>query len=810
MTLAQRYNFLEAEPRLRAFWKNHGVNDFDRNQYGEVYSIDTPPATVSGHLHMGHLYSYSHTDFVARFWRMRGKNVFYPMGFDDNGLPTDRYVEKRLGVKSRQMNRSEFVKLCLKVSEEAEQEYCDLWQRLGLSIDWRYTYRTIDETSREIAQRSFLELYRKGLAYHQNAPGLWCPECQASIAQADIDDLERESEFVTLAFHVREQAILPIATTRPELLPACVAIFVHPEDDRYTDFIGAEASVPLFPRTVPVLADPMADPDKGTGVVMCCTFGDATDVAWWRKYHFPYIQAIGPDGRMTKEAGIFVDMTLVEARQAIKTMLEKEGFLIGRRSILQTVRVHERCDTPVETIMAQQWFVNLIDHKTELLEAGDRVRWFPEVMQNRYRSWVENLHWDWCLSRQRYFGIPFPVWYCKRCSSVILADEEQLPVDPLETMPAVACSRCGSSEFIPETDVMDTWATSSSTPQIVGKWLDPNQSLYPRVFPFALRPQAHDIIRTWAFYTIAKSIYQFGVLPWKNVAISGWGIAGPGMGKISKSRGGGSMAPMEVIEKYSADAVRYWAASTGPGKDAVINEEKIQSGVKLVIKLWNVSRFAERFIKGYLPSQVTPPLTPADRWILSRNQKVIRMATKMLENYDYASAKSEIENFFWTELADNYLEMCKQRLYEPIGTGNDAAVYTIDRILWSTLRLFAPFLPYVTDEIYQSLFWDKKSQEIQRPVSIHLASWPEVDQTLEDDLSEQVGQKLVEIASTVRRFKSEQSLPLGGEISRVRLAVTNDALVEILREAEADLKSVTRAKIIDICSKSEDSIEIEL
>ena len=538
MVLAKRYDFTEAEPRLQAFWQAQGVYEFDRNLGGDVFSIDTPPATVSGNLHLGHVYSYSHTDFVARFWRMRGKNVFYPMGFDDNGLPTDRYVEKRLGIKSKEMGRPAFIEKCLQVSEEAEREYRDLWQRLGLSIDWRYTYRTIDEVSREIAQRSFLDLYRKGLAYHQQAPALWCPECQASIAQADLDDLERESEYVTLAFKQKNGTTLPIATTRPELLPACVAIFVHPTDKRYRNLVGQEAITPLFGQSVPILSDPLVDPEKGTGAVMCCTFGDATDVTWWIQHKLPCIQVISPEGRMTDAAGECGGLTIAEARKQVIYALETQADLLGRQPTLQSVRVHERCDTPVEMIMARQWFVSILAQKAKLLDAGERINWFPEAMQKRYHAWVENLNWDWCLSRQRFFGIPFPVWYCKNCSEVILAEEECLPVDPMHSLLEGACPKCGSCEFIPEADVMDTWATSSMSPQIVGKWLEPEENLYRRVFPFSLRPQAHDIIRTWAFYTIAQSMNHFGVLPWKDIAISGWGIAGLGMGKISKSRGG--------------------------------------------------------------------------------------------------------------------------------------------------------------------------------------------------------------------------------------------------------------------------------
>jgi valyl-tRNA synthetase len=715
MPLAKSYTPSEIEPRLQAFWQAAGIYHFDPDSEASVYSIDTPPPTVSGHLHLGHVYSYSHADFIARFQRMKGCNVYYPMGYDDNGLPTERLVEKRLGIRAADIGRQAFIEKCLQVSEEAEGDYQALWQRLGLSIDWRYTYRTIDAYARRACQLSFIELAQQGLAYRKEAPAIWCPECRTSIAQAELNDLDRESEFVTLRFPltpgpspIRRGESLMVATTRPELLPACVAIFVHPDDTRYQGLVGQQACAPLFGQRVPVLADPAADPEKGTGAVMCCTFGDTTDVAWWHTYKLPLIEAIDRTGRMTAIAREFADLPLAAARQQIKQTLEANGWLIERQPTRQSIRVHERCDTPVEYVVARQWFVKVLDFKSELLEMGAQIGWRPEQMQARYRAWVENLNWDWCLSRQRYYGVPFPVWYCAACGETILADETQLPVEPLDQRPLHACPKCGGDSFRPEEDIFDTWATSSLSPQIVGQRLQ-NPALYARVFPFSLRPQAHEIIRTWAFYTIAKSYHHWKTLPWKDALISGWGLAGEGMGKISKSRGGGPMSPTEMIARYSADAVRYWAASAGPGKDSIISEEKIQMGAKLITKLWNVARFAERFVEEREEdtpagsTSISYPLSPADHWILSRLQKLIRRVTALLEAYDYAAAKSEIEAFFWTELTDNYLEMAKQRLYDPACPTHAGACNTIRVLLLTLLKLFAPFLPYVTEAIYQGI-----------------------------------------------------------------------------------------------------------
>src|SRR5579884_112393 len=611
-----RYDPQSVETALGEIWEQAGIYRFDPDSDAPIYSIDTPPPSVSGHLHLGNVYSYSHTDFIARFRRMRGENVFYPMGFDDNGLPTERLVERELGKTAEEMGREAFIAACLRISREMAGEYRSLWQRLGLSIDWRYVYSTIDVPARKVAQMAFIDLVRHERAYRSEAPVTWCPECRTAIAQAEIDDAVKPSEFVTIPFERDGAAPLEIATTRPELLPACVAVFVHPEDARYRDLIGQEVGVPLSDRAVPVLADVNAEPEKGTGAVMCCTFGDTTDIEWWYAHRLPLRQVIDRTGRLTE--GPFSGETVGEARQGTIATLDEQGAIRGRRPIEHAVRVHERCGTPVEYVVTRQWFIKLLDRKEELLRAGHDVCWFPEGMETRYSEWVQGLRWDWLISRQRYYGVPFPVWYCSGCGEPILATPEQLPVDPTVDQPPQHCE-CGSGEIVPETDVMDTWATSSLSPQIVSRWLE-DPALYHRLFPMSLRPQAYEIIRTWAFYTIVQSQYHFGELPWRDIMISGWGLAPSGAAKISKSKGGGPMAPMEMLQRYSADAVRYWAASTSLGKDAIISEEKIASGAKLATKLSNVANLASRFLQGYAPPAEPPALSPADRWILDALQ----------------------------------------------------------------------------------------------------------------------------------------------------------------------------------------------
>lgn len=795
MALQPGYKPMEAEPRWQAKWQSEGTYHYEPQAEGPVYSIDTPPPTVSGLLHLGHVYSYSQADFMARFWRMNGYNVFYPMGYDDNGLPTERLVERWRKVTATQVGRKAFIQLCLEVSEQAEKDYQALWQRLGLSIDWRHTYRTIDDFSRRTSQWSFLDLYRKGLVYRQEAPAIWCPECRTAIAQAELNDLERSSEFITLPFTAEDGETTAIATTRPELLPACVAVFVHPQDARYQSLVGRRVKVPYFGQWVPVLADEHADPEKGTGAVMCCTFGDQVDVEWWRLYHLPLLVALGPDGRMTALSGEFAGQTAREARLGIIAALQEGGLVLDRKPLAQSVRVHERCDTPVEYRVAQQWFIRVLDYKDQLKELGERVIWHPAHMQARYQEWVENLHWDWCISRQRYFGVPFPVWTCAKCGDLRIAKDNQLPIDPLETQPDEPCA-CGSRDFIPEQDVMDTWATSSMSPQIVGRLLA-ETDLFAKVAPFSLRPQAHEIIRTWAFYTLVKSYHHYGTLPWKEVGISGWGLAPEGTGKISKSKGGGPMAPLTLIERYSADAVRYWAASTGFGKDSVISEEKVQVGARLVTKLWNVARFSERFLEGYRLPDELPGFSPADRWILAGLQVLIQRLTGLMQAYDYATAKADLETFFWRNLADNYLEMAKQRLYgeglSSTGFGKEGAQYSLYTVLLSMIKLFAPFLPYVTEEIYQGLFAEREGHG-----SLHRSRWPEVDARLVDPQALERGDLLVAVASAVRRYKSEQNLSLAVGIDRLQLACSEPDLAAWLEAGRFDLASVTRAERVEV------------
>lgn len=805
-TIPKSYQPQTAEPRLQQFWQQAQVYAFTMETdktARPVYAIDTPPPTVSGDLHLGHVYSYSQAEFMARFWRMRGYNVYYPMGYDDNGLPTERLVEQRRNIRAHEVGREAFIRACLDLSHEIEQQYETVWQRLGLSIDWRYTYSTVGVESRRTSQWSFLDLYRKGLVYRAAAPTIWNPVMQTAIAQAELADLERETRFVTLTFRLEDESVLPIATTRPELLPACVAIFVHPDDQRLAHLIGQTAYTPIFERRVPILADEKADPTKGTGAVMCCTFGDVTDIEWQRKHKLPIIGIIERDGRLNGLAGAYAGLMVAEARRRIIVDLKERGLLTEERITPQTIRVHERDDTPVEYIETQQWFIKILDQRERLLEAGQTIKWAPPEMQARYEDWVNGLAWDWAISRQRYFGVPFPVWYCQTCGAIILADESQLPVDPLVSEPLRPCPACGGRRFTPEADVMDTWATSSVSPQIAGRWLA-EPELYQRVFPMTLRPQAHDIIRTWAFYTIVKSLYHFDQLPWTTVAISGHGLS-PSGDKISKSRSNSQTSPLAVMEQYGADALRYWAGGAGFGRDSLISQEQFKIGKKLVTKLWNVFRFSLTFLEDYEPGADLPvDLTPTDRWLLGQLQQTIEQATALFEAYDFARARNVAEDFFWNILADNYLEMTKQRLYSLAGTpGRDAARYSLYHALLNVIKLFAPIIPHITEEIYQLYF-----ARFEDTRSIHQARWPTGDTSWSQADYIAFGANLMAIATAVRRFKSNTQRSLGAELAQLILAPANDKLKRHLQLALADIRSVTRTREVIFQSADRNAVTV--
>lgn len=779
--LDKRYNFKESEAHWQSFWKEHGIYRFDENHPGEIYSIDTPPPTVSGSLHIGHIFSYTQAEMIARFQRMQGKNVFYPFGFDDNGLPSERLVERDAGVSAHSMKRSAFISLCMDTTRKYEEAFKALWQSLGFSVDWSLQYETISPLSQRISQKSFLDLARKGKAYQKETPVLWCTQCRTSIAQAELDAREGESTFNTLPFEVDGGELL-IATTRPELLYGVVAIFVHPEDSRFQAYIGKKARVPLYGHEVPILADAHVSMEKGTGAVMCATFGDSTDLDWYHKQSLPYRRVLEDDGILCASIPHVGGLPVKAARERILMVLKEQGLLRHQETILHTVSVHERCGHEIEILPSRQWFIDILSEKERFLKAADEINWYPAHMKQRYLVWVENLKWDWCISRQRYFGVPFPVWYCKACGAVHLASDEELPVNPLETMPKTACG-CGCQEFIPESAVLDTWATSSVTPLINAHWGEPDQK---HILPMSMRTQAHEIIRTWAFYTIVKSLYHTGQIPWKDIMVCGFVMAKKGE-KISKSKGNASLSPEALIETYSADALRYWAANSRLGTDTLFSEDELKISGRFLTKLWNASRFCLMHLEdfdGHKPEK----LLPIDQWIMERSRETVSKAAAALSDYEVGSARQDIDSFFWNDFCDHYLEIVKDRLYKPEIHGTEerrSAQFALYQTLLTLLKLYAPFVPHITEAIYQAYF-----RAFEGTVSLHLTQWEEAPKYAHTLIN--FGDRIMSIMSEVRRYKSERSLSLKTELPEL-LIQAEDWCLSLLRKTQKDIKAATGA-----------------
>ncbi len=798
------YDFTVEEPNLQQFWEMNGVFKFDENSKKPVYSVDTPPPTVSGEMHMGHAFSYAQQDFVIRYKRMKGFNVFYPFGTDNNGLATERLVEKMNKVKSKKMEREDFRKLCMKTVEGLKLKYIQDWKNIGISCDFDIYYSTIDDHSIKISQRSFLDLYKKGREYRKEAPTMWCPLCQTAIAQVELEDKELASNFNDIIFKGENDEDLIIATTRPELLPSCVAMFAHPNDERYKNLFGKEARVPLFDRKVPILADKRADPEKGTGLVMCCTFGDQTDIEWYKAHKLPLIMSITEDGKMNSNADKYEGMTIKEARKAIVEDLKENKLLIKEKPITHPVNVHERCGTEVEILNTKQWFIKYLDLKDHFLECGKQMDWFPQYMRVRLDHWIKGLQWDWCISRQRYFGVPFPVWYCKDCGEVIVAEEKDLPVDPLKDKPNKKCG-CGCNEFVPEQDVMDTWATSSLTPQLAVELLK-GKPIYKKLFPMDLRPQAHDIITFWLFNTMVKSQLHENKNPWKNIMISGFALDPKGK-KMSKSKGN-VVRPQDITEKYGADSLRFWAAGSKLGEDLPYQEKDILTGKKMVTKLWNASKFALMHLEDFdLKKCKNIELEEVDKWMLSKLNRMIVDSTDSFEEYEYAKTKSLVERFFWHTLCDNYLEIVKDRLYNPDKRGEKARLsgqYTLYVAVSSCLKLFAPIMPYVTEAVYQKYF-----AKIEDCVSIHNSKWPESDVKLINEGLDKLGDAVIEVITQVRKAKSEASVSLKTEVKVLKVSCS-DEVEEMLEKAMDDLKATTKALEVEFSKGKEIEVEMEL
>jgi len=831
------------EARWGEWWEATGTYRFDRTKTRpEIFAIDTPPPTASGSLHIGHVLSYTHTDLIARYKRMRGFEVFYPMGWDDNGLPTERRVQNYFGVRCdptlpydasfdlatlerpdnkapAPVSRGNFIELCERLTPEDEKAFESLFRLLGLSVDWTQTYTTIGEASRRASQRGFLRLAAKGLAYTAEAPTMWDVDFRTAVAQAEIEDREQDGHYHRIAFDLEAGGTVEIETSRPELIPACVALVAHPSDERYAALIGQSALTPLFRVPVPVVAHELADPEKGSGIAMICTFGDVTDVTWWKELGLPARVVIRRDGTLIEgrfgEPGwesrdpqaaneamaALTGKASKQARRQIVELLRERGALLAEpEQIRHAVKFYEKGDRPLEVITSRQWFVHTMALKDALVARGREIAWHPSFMGARYTSWVEGLHSDWAISRQRYSGVPFPVWYPLNAdgepdhSAPIFADESMLPIDPQER-PApgyVPEQRGVPGGFMGDPDVMDTWATSSLTPQIAARWED-DPDLFGRLFPMDLRPQAHDIIRTWLFYTVLRAHLEHDSTPWTNAAISGF-VLDPDRKKMSKSKGN-VVVPTEVFERHSADAVRYWAGSARLGVDAAFDEQQMKVGRRLAIKLLNASKFVLSF-------DVEPGAIEAsvDRAVLAALRGVVREATVAFEDYDHARALDLLERSFWG-FTDDYLELVKQRAYGAHGVeGAASAVATLRRALHVMVRAFAPFLPYVTEEVWS--WWQEGS--------VHLAAWPEPDELADiEEADPEVFSVAAEVLGAVRKEKALAKVSLKVPVRLVTVRDTAERLTK-LRLTEADLREAGSIQAFAYEEAAEASIEVAL
>lgn len=810
------------EEKFSARWREEGTFRFDRDtERAQVYSIDTPPPTASGSLHVGHMFSYTQTDVVARYRRMTGKNVFYPMGWDDNGLPTERRVQNYFGVRCdptlaydpdyqppakpaknerdfEQVSRRNFIELCERLAVDDEKVFEDLFTRLGLSVDWDLTYRTIDDHSRRIAQKAFLDDLAAGNAYLADAPTLWDVTFRTAVAQAELEDRERPGAYHRVAFARPDGQPVHIETTRPELLPACVALVAHPDDERYQGLFGTTVTSPLFGVEVPVVAHRLAKPDKGSGIAMICTFGDLTDVVWWRELDLPTRPVVGRDGRILAEtpewirgegpAAAYAELagkTVFSAKERTVELLREAGALEGEpKQIVHPVNFYEKGDKPLEVVTSRQWYIRNggrdAARRERLLARGAELTWHPAFMKARYDDWVEGLNGDWLISRQRFFGVPIPVWYPLDAQGEPVYDEpilpsaDQLPVDPAaEPAPGRDESERGRpGGFTGDPDVLDTWATSSLSPQIVTGWAtDPD--LHAKTYPMDLRPQAHEIIRTWLFSSVVRADSLTDSLPWSDATISGW-VLDPDRKKMSKSKGN-VVVPTDTLEKFGSDAVRYWAASARLGADTAFDEGQIKIGRRLAIKLLNASKFV--LAQGVTEASVLGAgadagtvADPLDRSLLARLATVVERATEAFENYEYARALQLAESFFWT-FTDDYVELVKDRAYGARGEAAQASVHAaLATTLDALLRLFAPVLPFATDEVWS--WW--------RAGSVHRAPWPDAAALapLADGADPELLTTVGEALSGLRKAKSEAKVK---QRTAVRTAVITGSAEEVAR-----------------------------
>lgn len=852
LNFEKNYNHLEVEKRIVSNWEDNKIYYGINLDNKKLFSIDTPPPTASGYLHIGHVFSYSHQDIIARFKRMNGFEIFYPMGWDDNGLPTERRVQdyfnvrcdpdeksveniqefvEKIDKKSNpvKVSRKNFIELCHIVTTEDEKVFKDLFMKIGLSVDWDQEYATIQDIPREIAQRSFIDLYKKGNVYNVQSPSLWDPEFQTAVAQAEIEDREVPGAYHDIEFETSDGSSFVISTTRPELLAACVGIATHPDDKRFKNLIGKTAITPLFEVEVPIFSSELVDKDKGTGILMVCTFGDNVDVQWWKEEKLETRIIVNKFGRLKevdfnsqnfkskkpKKANDFYKMiegkNLKQAKKIIVEMLSeplnfnnKAALVSQPREIMHSVRFYERSKTPLEILSTRQWFVKLLDKKKMLLEKSKQIEWHPTFMSKRFENWTENLNMDWCISRQRFFGVPFPIWYKLNenlqpdYDNPLFPDESELPVDPSEDTPKEfnENQRGKPNGFVGEKDVFDTWFTSSMTPQIGGKW-GTGEDFFDKILPYDIRPQSHEIIRTWAFYTVVKSALHHNEIPWKNVIISGW-VLDPDRKKMSKSKGN-VVVPNDLIEQYGADAVRYWSANARLGADTANDEQVFKVGKKLVVKIFNASKFVLNNFHKIDVLDKSNIKNPLDKSLVFIFNNYLEKITESLNKYQFAEALNLTEDFFWNYFTDNYIELVKNRRLNGSSVDSLSASTTLILILENVLKLFAPFVPMITDEIWLTMYPDKKS--------IHLQKWPQKIDVDLNNISSHEFEVAKESIASIRKEKTSNEIGLGKEVEKITITV-NKEKIEALNQVLGDVQDAARANNL-VINSSEENNEIK-
>lgn len=802
-------------------WQDDEIYKYIGDGTRPRYIIDTPPPYPTGKIHLGHVLNWVYMDMDARYRRQKGYDVLFPQGWDCHGLPTEVKVEEIHNIKKNDVSRAEFRDMCIDLTTENIALMKKQMLSVGFSQDWSREFITMTPEYRKRTQYSFLKMYEQGLIYRGIHPVYWCPRCETAIAFAEVEytdnqshlnyvnfppaDLSGVSEFPEDNSYIRpdgrnsdpkEDGIL-IATSRPELMSACVAVVIHPDDERYNHLLGKYVEVPLTSQKVKIIADEEVDPEFGTGAVMVCTFGDKTDVAWVNKYDLEIIEAITEQGTMTSAAGRYEGMTLADAKEATIRDLKDEGYLVKQEDLEQNVGTCWRCKTPIEILVKKQWFIAVRKLIDQVKEASNEINWVPKHMESRLLNWADSMEWDWCISRQRLFATPIPVWYCKNCGKIILPDEDQLPIDPTVDKPNHPCE-CGCEEFIGETDVLDTWMDSSISPLSIAGWPDPS---YVNDFPATIRPQGHDIIRTWTFYTILRCLALTGKKPWSDIVINGMVFGEDGY-KMSKSRGN-VIGPEDVIDEYGADPLRTWAANSLPGSDVAFAWKDIKHGYKFLRKFWNAFRFISMHIFSdddlSNDGEIKQNLNPSDMWILAKFNKVNQIVDKAFEDFEYAKTITTIEQFVWHDFCDEYIESVKYRLYNDDISDESriAAKYTLRYVVENTLKLLAPITPFFTEEVFQHF----------NKGSIHCTSWPEVEEEFDRDELRDNGDLTVLLIDEVRRFKSSNKIALNAPLSAVNV-YTNDELKEVFDEFAGDIKGTLKINNLDVQTGKPDVHEI--